>query len=1691
MVEKLNIKIFYTNYYYKMKNYFLLWLLALWMSVPYFVGAASTPNGWVFTNPVKEQDWVKNAAWSTTEEKCKTVLDRTSCDYTWPSKVLRLGYEYEFADEFWAWKISRRLFSLCYNFDEKWDYNQIKQPDWSIEIWNNPKFWWTPEFLANGKWVEKWTSTIITKADKIYKINAVPDKRSPNNLFIKYLVEFSNNEDGKVRYQHTECYPHEISRCGDGVVDTDWEKKDPNDPAEECDPAAPEWQNRKDSKTCSASCTIEYEKPVCGSTYNMKTEYTSTSDQWLNSKTEGLCDKWEVKRFNFNGNKYTWWCVNGDSVPLMCEAYQEYCGDGKKNGKEECDPKDPNKVWWWDGCSATCDKTIYKPGKCGSVYNGNKTYLDITKDWITKDTVGLCENGNVADFVKNTSSHTYTWKCDSYWSKDSCWADQERCGDGIKNGNEECDWTEGCNSQCKLTNNKPTWCNETFTRSLRLWETRTFIDTWDAGWHDRYLYYEEVNFVENHGDYDNNPNLPTFTWTPQLINNWMKIDANTSLPILKSTPYHLVTPPTVRASNNLYIEYIVWYDDVKHTTTPSKSDLYPHKECFNYEISRCGDGVLDTEYGEECDPGSESTKVWPDWQVCNSECKFGSKWHLVIEKTLKWSSWVVNAWDTITWSLKITASWWDVKDFIVTDKLPEVLAFDSYSIPNPVWLTVSNPITSWNEVKWNVKWTLEEWKYLEIIVNTKAKWMPEKDYVNVACVAPADNPTEEDCDDKPLPSVWVLDIKKTLISKDKYVTHLWQELEWKIVVRAINGYTWINRIEDKLPEELNYKSSEVVHTPKGINVWEAKPSDDKRNVMWPAKWILLSWEYIEIHLTSEVVKMPNANKQVVNVACVKPMTWEELCDTWHVSNVWIQKFVLDANGKEQKAITWSVWDTITYKVHFGNNGDEPVIVGLKDFLPKWVKFVSWELVVSNNGRGWSLSTWSFDMKYEWNQIKIDWVEINKYEKVHLNPNESWVLTIVGTILEPGDKSENRTNFACIYDENDNVIDCDDAHHNVGVLCEKLDIVTTSFWANWWNTDVKCSTLSGKIAKNIEIDCGNGTIITWSNISSLTGNCAYPWGDNTYNLQCKVEGLSTDACKGKVDVKESNPGGENPYCQAAKYEGDNKFTCKSTDRVYAIGIDCEHETNNPQLDDWEESETGERSIMSVTKKCDTSKPVQCYVKNNRNSDWDTLPTQCWWEPSPDPDPTPRTKDCTDMTSEERADNPICNFARLECFNVNAWNVSIEKTEYLPFYLNIERDQSEWSGDYIYAYYNVDEYPLWNINNLEQMKKDDECLSKTVALNSMLCHYRVLDWKNKVVFEETSACLDDGKSVRSANPLVNAWRKWQKNNYGGNWRDFWTYSANGTNITFATKVNTTKPSTWKNLVDLGEFKFQVDNVKYLQCIDGKWEEHEVGVVCQSNFVITEPYTVQKTPSWNLKASTETLSSFKQASGSNVPFSDYLKAIATSEYHPNQKVNDAMNAFIKKYEKLAVKVKDKKDRIMKKVPWKNIYFIDGNYVINGGDFTTPFTFVQTSPTSTITIKWSSNLNMMILTKWDIEFEWNCTSNQNVKWIFYAQWNLKRKWVSKNDDLNNSVWCDEWWLNIQWVLIWNGFNNLMNSSRSHLETWFDRDGSRSGDEQQLAKKIMNGWSVVIEYSPSIFTKSTMPPGAEDFTTALSIYRN
>jgi hypothetical protein len=79
-----------------------------------------------------------------------------------------------------------------------------------------------------------------------------------------------------------------------------------------------------------------------------------------------------------------------------------------------------------------------------------------------------------------------------------------------------------------------------------------------------------------------------------------------------------------------------------------------------------------------------------------------------------------------------------------------------------------------------------------------------------------------------------------------------------------------------------------------------------------------------------------------------------------------------------------------------------------------------------------------------------------------------------------------------------------------------------------------------------------------------------------------------------------------------------------------------------------------------------------------------------------------------------------------------------------------------------------------------------------------------------------------------------------------------------------------------------------------------------------MLTNPYTVQKTPSGNLTASTKELKKYLYYDGSST-FDKLLNAIESTDYNPNAKVEEAMDKFIDKYKKLAVKVNLKGDSFL----------------------------------------------------------------------------------------------------------------------------------------------------------------------------------
>jgi hypothetical protein len=79
--------------------------------------------------------------------------------------------------------------------------------------------------------------------------------------------------------------------------------------------------------------------------------------------------------------------------------------------------------------------------------------------------------------------------------------------------------------------------------------------------------------------------------------------------VLKATSnYPINYHPPVRSKNNFVIQYKAKYY-VKEGNTWNRTAKY-HTECKYYEVTWCGDGVVDYEYNEKCDPNDSSHKGW-------------------------------------------------------------------------------------------------------------------------------------------------------------------------------------------------------------------------------------------------------------------------------------------------------------------------------------------------------------------------------------------------------------------------------------------------------------------------------------------------------------------------------------------------------------------------------------------------------------------------------------------------------------------------------------------------------------------------------------------------------------------------------------------------------------------------------------------------------------------------------------------------------------------------------------------------------------------------------------------------------------------------------------------------------------------------------------------------------------------------
>ena len=154
-------------------------------------------------------------------------------------------------------------------------------------------------------------------------------------------------------------------------------------------------------------------------------------------------------------------------------------------------------------------------------------------------------------------------------------------------------------------------CNQTFTGSLRVGQTFQFTDKLTNTTGNNLTLKSFTAIFREPADYNRSNVKFEFEWNPWIKSRSFVVPNNTvNQEIIQSKEeYHIIDHPAIRSFDNLKIDYGIRYQI-------GSGAQQIHKECANYEITWCGDGILDTNIdtdlvtpgiqGEQCDPNDTS-----------------------------------------------------------------------------------------------------------------------------------------------------------------------------------------------------------------------------------------------------------------------------------------------------------------------------------------------------------------------------------------------------------------------------------------------------------------------------------------------------------------------------------------------------------------------------------------------------------------------------------------------------------------------------------------------------------------------------------------------------------------------------------------------------------------------------------------------------------------------------------------------------------------------------------------------------------------------------------------------------------------------------------------------------------------------------------------------------------------------------
>ncbi|MBQ9536451.1 MAG: hypothetical protein IJU79_01525 [Desulfovibrionaceae bacterium] len=125
----------------------------------------------------------------------------------------------------------------------------------------------------------------------------------------------------------------------------------------------------------------------------------------------------------------------------------------------------------------------------------------------------------------------------------------------------------------------------------------------------------DINFwFHSDVDYTGKGQAINFHPTKEFDAAHWEMDHN-SLELLESDEYTILNPPKQRSDKNITIKYEIIFNEYEQDgkLNPKQEKYF---QCGHYAVTRCGDGVVDTEFQEECDPGLDGSA-----NSCSKDCK--------------------------------------------------------------------------------------------------------------------------------------------------------------------------------------------------------------------------------------------------------------------------------------------------------------------------------------------------------------------------------------------------------------------------------------------------------------------------------------------------------------------------------------------------------------------------------------------------------------------------------------------------------------------------------------------------------------------------------------------------------------------------------------------------------------------------------------------------------------------------------------------------------------------------------------------------------------------------------------------------------------------------------------------------------------------------------------------------------------